>query len=185
MTYNAEKNLTPLYIGKKILRTFSFIFILLLAPEEGLLFFWNRNIGEFVEIYIFLFYSFVYFFIALPWLSVCRCIFFYKKFSPIPPSPQKANGQPLREWGKKRILNLSKCYPSTNGWRAFVMWWFSRLKCCLCWGGTFLEPLSQIWRSTGFCFRTHVIFHVYCPTCLCNQTARHFLSLLCGWRKFN
>ena len=40
MTYNAEKkNLTPLYIGKKILRTFSFIFILLLAPEEGLLFF--------------------------------------------------------------------------------------------------------------------------------------------------
>ena len=100
--------------------------------------------------------------------------------SPIPPSPQKANGQPLRGWGKKRILNLSKCYPSTNGWRAFVMWWFSRLKYCLCWGGTFLGPLSQIWRSTGFCFRTHVIFHVYCPACLCNQTARHFLSLLYG-----
>ena len=41
---------------------FSFISILL-APEEGL--FSNWNIGQFVYIYIFLFYSFVYFFIAL------------------------------------------------------------------------------------------------------------------------
>ena len=49
--------------------TFSFIFIFPLVPEEGL--FSNRNIGQLVC--IFLFYSFVYFLIALPLGSVYKC----------------------------------------------------------------------------------------------------------------
>ena len=62
MTYNAEKNLTPLYIGKKILRTFSVIFILLLAPEEGLLFFlkpkyWAVCVDKYIFCFILLFTS--------------------------------------------------------------------------------------------------------------------------------
>ena len=170
--------------GKKsyeLLVLFSFFF----WPLKNVCFFETEILGSLFR------YIFCCFILLFTSSSPCRdyqfavAYFSTKNSHPYRLPKQKANGQPLREWRKKRILNLSKCYPSTNGWRAFVMWWFSRLKCCLCWGGTFLEPLSQIWRSTGFCFRTHVIFHVYCPTCLCNQTARHFLSLLCGWRKFN
>ena len=111
MTYNAEKNLTPLYIGKKILRTFSFIFILLLAPEEGLLFCLETEILGSLFRYIF----FVLFFclllhrlavrISLPLHIFLQTILTQTK-SPIPHSPQKANGQPLRGWGEKRILNL-------------------------------------------------------------------------------
>ena len=41
---------------EKNIQTFSFISIFLLAPEKGL--FSNRNIGHFLEIYIFLFFFF-------------------------------------------------------------------------------------------------------------------------------
>ena len=37
----------------------------------------------------------------------------------------------IRGWRKKRIWHLSKCHPSTNGWRALIKWWFSRLKFCI------------------------------------------------------
>ena len=66
MTYNAEKNLTPLYIGKKILRTFSFIFILLLAPEEGLLFFETEILGS---LFRYIFFCFILLFTSS---SPCR-----------------------------------------------------------------------------------------------------------------
>ena len=35
--------------------------------------------------------------------------------SPIPPPPQKSNGQPHKGWGKgRRIWHLSRCHPSTK-----------------------------------------------------------------------
>ena len=37
----------------------------------------------------------------------------------------------IRGWRKKLIWHLSKCHPSTNGWRALIKWWFSRLKFCI------------------------------------------------------
>ena len=50
-----------LYLNNSVW-TFSFIFLFLLAPEEGLLS--NRNIGQFVEYIYFLSYCYFYFFIA-------------------------------------------------------------------------------------------------------------------------
>ena len=58
----ASSRRTPrLYLNNSVW-TFSFIFLFLLAPEEGLLS--NRNIGQFVEYIYFLSYCYFYFFIA-------------------------------------------------------------------------------------------------------------------------
>ena len=48
---------------------------------------------------------------------------YYSK-SPIPPSPtERPTVMPnIKGMGKKRIY---------NGWRAFIMWWFSRLESCI------------------------------------------------------
>ena len=53
--------------------------------------------------------------------------------SPLHPSPTNVQWscQPFRGWGKKRIWHLSKCLHLQNGWRAFIMLWFSRLKFCI------------------------------------------------------
>ena len=65
-----------IFSNTDFLRTFSFIFIFLLAPEEGL--FSNRNVRQICLNIYFLFYSFVYFFIVMRKGSVCRFIFLYK-----------------------------------------------------------------------------------------------------------
>ena len=44
--------------------------------------------------------------------------------STIPPSPQKSIGQPHREWGSSGF-DTSDVIHQQNGWREFIMWWFS------------------------------------------------------------
>ena len=61
-----------------------------------------------LNIYIFLFYSFVYFFIALPLGSVCRFIFFYK-FNRTDPGLQLGDPAPLIG------LLLWTCWHCTHG----------------------------------------------------------------------
>ena len=57
----SSRRIPRLYLNNSVW-TFSFIFLFLLAPEEGLLS--NRNIGQFVEYIYFLSYCYFYFFIA-------------------------------------------------------------------------------------------------------------------------
>ena len=48
-------------------------------------------------------------------------------YPPPPPPPQKSHGQPHRVGGRggfDTLLNVIR-------WRAFIMWWFSRLKICI------------------------------------------------------
>ena len=44
--------------------------------------------------------------------------------SPIYPPPQKSNGQRHRGWGFDTLDVIRQ----QNGWRGFIMWWFSRLE---------------------------------------------------------
>ena len=45
-----------------------------------------------------------------------------------PPPPQKLHGQPHRGWGRSGFGTLVDVIRQQNGWRAFIMWWFLRLK---------------------------------------------------------
>ena len=59
---------------------------------------------------------------------------FGKKFLPklnhqYPPPPQKSDGQPHGGWGRNGYDTLVDVIRQQNGWRTFIMWWFSRLKC--------------------------------------------------------
>ena len=68
--------------------------------------------------------------------------------------------------GKKRIWHLSGCHPSTKkeGWRAFIMWWFSRPKFRVLslkirrWK-TQMERKSSKKCSDSFCGQTRAFHH--------------------------
>ena len=60
---------------------------------------------------------------------------FGKKFlpklnQPYPSPPQKSDGQPHRGWGRSGFNTLVDVIRQQNGWRAFIMSWFLRLKFC-------------------------------------------------------
>ena len=50
---------------------------------------------------------------------------------PYPLPPQKSNGQPHRDWERGGFDSLVDVICQQNGWRAFIMWWFSSLKFCI------------------------------------------------------
>ena len=54
--------------------------------------------------------------------------FLQKLNHPYPPPPEKSNGQPHRGWGSSGFGTLVDVIRQQNGWRAFIMWWFSRPK---------------------------------------------------------
>ena len=53
--------------------------------------------------------------------------------SPVPPSPTNVqwSWQPFRGWGRDGFDTLVNLIHQQNGWRAFIIWWFSRLKFCI------------------------------------------------------
>ena len=53
----------------------------------------------------------------------------YQTKSPIAPPQEKSNGQPHRGWERSGFGTLVDVIrQQKNGWRAFIMWWFSRPK---------------------------------------------------------
>ena len=91
MTYNAEKNLIPLYVGEEISN--------------------SREVWE----------------KTLPQYKLNQ----YNH--PYPTPPQTSNGHVKHLEGEERngFDTLVNVIHQQNGWRAFVMWWFTRLKFCI------------------------------------------------------
>ena len=91
MTYNAEKNLIPLYVGEEISN--------------------SREVWE----------------KTLPQYKLNQ----YNH--PYPTPPQTSNGHVNHLEGEERngFDTLVNVIHQQNGWRAFIMWWFTRLKFCI------------------------------------------------------